>query len=148
MKTLFTALLAMLFLPTVMAANPEPAHWATQILREEFPKYSNAVWTETKRTYEVKFNDREGTRCWMILNKKTGSTTALVRYYDESKLPSNVREFLQTDFPHTRITGVTEVNMDNRRVYQVNIEGRKRWHIVRIDDNLNMYIKDTFKKSS
>ena len=148
MKTLFTVLMAMLFLPSVISANPAPAKWAIQILQEGFPQYTNAVWTETKHSYEVKFNDKDGIRCWMILNKKKGTTKALVRYYDQSGLPANVRNYLQSDFPNTKITGVTEVNMDNRRVYQVNIEGKKYWQIIRIDDDLNMNIKDTFKKSS
>lgn len=147
MKTLFTAVLAFLFMPSVFATNPVPAGWATQLLQEEFPNYSNAVWRETEKTYEVKFDDGDNVRCWLVLNKKSGATQALVRYYKEDELPANVRNFLYSDFPNTKITGVTEVNVDHRRVYQVNIEGMKEWYIVRVDDDLNMSIKDTFQKS-
>lgn len=149
MKTLFTAVLALLFLPSAFAKDPVlPAQWAMSILKTEFPHFSNPVWNETETTYQVKFNESDGIRCWLILNKKKGTTQALVRYYGENELPANVRDFLNSDFPKSKISGVTEVNVDNKRVYQINIEGAKDWNIVRIDDDLNMQIKDSFKKSN
>ncbi len=149
MKTLFTAVLALFLLPSAFAKDPVvPANWAVSILKAEFPHFTNPVWLETETTFQVKFNESADIRCWLILNKKKGNTQALVRYYGESVLPANVREFLNSDFPHSKISGVTEINSNNKRIYQVNIEGENTWSIVRIDDDLNMNIKDTFRKSS
>lgn len=146
MKTLIAAFFALLLVQTTFAAGPIPEAKIKQRFSQTFPNASNVKWAETDKQYEVRFADGK-INCWLILNKSNGSTYALVRYYGETELAPAVKEALYESYPETQIQGVTEINMDDRKVYQVNLEGKNNWYIVRVDDHLNIHEKDIFKKA-
>lgn len=121
MKTFISAVLALLIVQAAFANNSLPENWVVEKFRYNFPDSKEIFWSETKNEYVVRFM-REGVLCRLYISKVDAKFLALTRHYQESMLNPGVREQLHSFLPGASIHGVTEVNIDGKRGYEVVME--------------------------
>jgi hypothetical protein len=65
---------------------------------------------------------------------KRGNLNYVIRYYEESLLPRDVRHIVKSTFYDYSITGVTEVNIDDKTAFLVNIKNGITWKKIKVLD--------------
>jgi hypothetical protein len=97
----------------------------TKALRDFMTSYKNAAdvrWTILPDGFRVHFYV-DGIQTRIFYNKK-GNREAMIRYYNEDKLPFAIRYQVKTGFFDFAISQVTEVTAGNKTVYLVKIEDK------------------------
>jgi hypothetical protein len=70
-----------------------------------------------------------------------------ISYYDEKKLPDEIRSIVKSTYYDYSITCVEEIHIDSKIIYIVHMQDDKTWKNVRICDG-EMEIVEDFDKSS
>jgi hypothetical protein len=74
---------------------------------------------------------------------KKGNLNYAIRYYEEGLLPLDVRHIVKSTFYDYSITGVTEVNVDDKTAYLLNIKNGITWKKIKVLDG-EMTIEQEF----
>lgn len=77
-------------------------------------------------------------------NKK-GRWMHTIRYYAENKLPPAVRDIVKNSYQCFSISGVTEVNVQDKIAYLINIEDSKTWKTIKVVGD-EMEVTQSFNK--
>ena len=68
------------------------------------------------------------------LFKKNGRMVYHIRFGTESNLPEEIKQQVMSGYPDYNITRAVNVKLDNRDLWVVNLEGMKKWIIVRVEE--------------
>ena len=130
--------------PVTVTPTSNVEHAVTQAFDKDFKNATKAKWYEVDKNYLVKFinDDMENN----ALYKKNGSMVYHVSYGYEKNLEGDVKDMVQSAYPQYKITRAMRVRMENRDVWVLNLEGTKRWILVRIEEGQLEEVKN-FAKS-
>jgi len=93
-----------------------------------------------EKWYEMPDGDRanftlNGTRCRLDYDKK-GNWTHTIKYYDEKKLPLEVRRLVVGSYLDYSIRTVEEIEAPrNIKFYVIHLEGETNWINIKVSDN-------------
>lgn len=114
---------------------------AMEELKNESPKVYKDFARHNKNVEDLRVNKEnnntflyfvaDGIQTRSAYNKK-GNWMHTIRYYGENKLPLEVRDIIKSSYQCFSISGVTEVNVQNKTAYLVNIEDSKTWKTIKV----------------
>lgn len=143
MKNLFLSLVTTLLLVPAMASPMVPAKTLLVKFYHSFPCAANTSWYESKGNYEVRF-EMDNARCWLGMNRKNGNQEWLIKYYDGSNLDPALNKALQSDYPGTTISCVTQIDLPSGTYYSVNLKDKKNIYVVIMDSDGNTSLRQKF----
>lgn len=122
-------------------SNVEKA--VTQAFDQSFKHATKAKWYDVDKNYMVKFiNDDMDNNA---LFKKNGSMVYHISYGYEKNLDAEIKDMVHSAYPNYTITRAIRVRMENRDVWVLNLEGSKRWILVRIEEGQLEEVKNFAK---
>jgi hypothetical protein len=125
----------------------EPASVNMKALKDfnkTFKEVDDANWFKTKEGFIAQFK-KDGISTRVDYNRK-GRFLAMIRYYDENKLPKDVRHLVRSNYYDYKINLVIEVTYDNITAYLVKIEDEKTTKTIRVIDG-EWEVYEDFQKS-
>jgi len=115
---------------TVTAAtNVEKA--VTSSFDRNFPDALDAEWYRMSKKYLVRFMMTDQQNSALI--KKNGQIVYHIGYGYEKDLPSDVRMIVRTHYPDFSITTAITVQEQDRKIWVVNLQDKKKLILVRIE---------------
>lgn len=131
--------------PEVAISSTEPAKPASAIhlndistkavrdFKKAFKTAADEKWYEMPDGYRVTFTSA-GTRCRLDYDKK-GNWQHTIRYYDEKKLPTEVRRLVVSTYLDYSIRNVEEIEVPRQGLsYIIHLEGQTNWINVKVLD--------------
>jgi hypothetical protein len=116
---------------------------AVRDFSRNFKNVSNVKWTKSENGSSV-YYQQEGVSGRTTYDAK-GKREYTIRYFDEFRLPSDVRSELKSTYQDYTIGLITEVTRKDRQYYVVNVENDAEILTVQVaDDGMNI-IKKVFK---
>jgi hypothetical protein len=117
---------------------------AVRDFMKSYKNPSDVRWTILSDGFRVHFYC-DGIQTRIFYNKQ-GNREAMIRYYDENKLPSSIRHLVRSNYYDFSIFNVTEVSKGDKIVYLVKIEDKTCWKTIRLADG-EMEITEEYLKS-
>lgn len=111
---------------------------ALRDFEKKYKTITNAEWYPVKDGFMAKF-------AWngidhKVAYNKAGYYVATFRYYNEDKLPNNVRHLVKSTWYDGDITLVTEVSFSGSTAYLVNIEDKNSIKTIKVvKDEMEVY---------
>jgi len=107
---------------------------AAKYFKRTFKNVTDEKWYEMPDGYRANFTEK-GIRCRLDYDKD-GNWLHTIRYYDEKKLPEDVRELVASGYPEYAITAVEEIKAPRDiKFYVIHLEGEKTWINIKVADN-------------
>jgi len=107
---------------------------AVRTFNKTFKNVTNEKWYEMPDGYRVNFTAKD-IRCRLDYDKN-GSWTHTIRYYDEKKLPVEVRRLVVSSYLDYSIRTVEEVQAPHTDIfYVIHLEGETNWINIKVSDN-------------
>ncbi|HEU0111225.1 MAG TPA: hypothetical protein VFQ73_10135 [Flavisolibacter sp.] len=118
--------------PVVIYAKSNVNKAVTDAFDKHFKDAMDPQWFRMNKDFLVTFitGDMKNN----ALFRKNGKMVYHVSYGQDHNLPDELKTQVQNGYPDYNITRVVNVKMDNRDVWVVNLEGLKKWIIVRMED--------------
>jgi hypothetical protein len=119
-----------------VSENTAPAamNKAVRNFRKTFKNVSNEKWYEMPDGYRVNFTAKD-IRCRLDYDKN-GNWMHTIRYYDEKKLPVEVRRLVVSNYLDYHIRTVEEIEAPRNVIfYVVHLEGETNWINIKVSDN-------------
>ena len=131
---------------SVASGNPEvttvaepatiPTYVSTKAVRsfkKAFKTVNDEKWYEMPDGYRANFT-LNGVRHRMDYDKQ-GNWLHTIRYYDEKKLPTEVRRLVASTYLDYSVTLVEEIETsDNKISYVIHLEGETKWINIKVAD--------------
>jgi hypothetical protein len=146
MQKMYKALAASLFLlslhlaarsqqnlpPVTVSATTNVEKAVTASFEQKFPDALDAQWYRMSKKYFVRFmmTDQQNS----ALLKKNGQLVYHISYGFEKDLPSDVRMIVRTHYPDFSISKAITVEEQDRKIWVVNLQDKKKLILVRIED--------------
>ncbi len=118
-----------------VSENTAPAAMtkAVRNFNKIFKNVSDEKWYEMPDGYRVNFTAKD-IRCRLDYDKD-GNWTHTIRYYDEKKLPVEVRRLVVSSYLDYAIRTVEEVQTPNADLfYVIHLEGKTNWINIKVAD--------------
>ncbi len=118
--------------PIIIYAKSNVNKAVTDAFEKKFKDAMDPQWYRLNKNYLVTFitGDMKNN----ALFKKNGRMVYHIRFGTESNLPEEIKQQVMSGYPDYNITRAVNVKMDNRDLWVVNLEGMKKWIIVRVED--------------
>ena len=119
----------------------------TKAVRDFGKNYKIATdekWYKVANGYLAKFASNGNDN--MAAYDSKGRWKFTISYYDEKKLPDEIRSIVKSTYYDYSITRVEEIHIDNKIIYIVHMQDDKTWKNVRICDG-EMEIVEDFDKN-
>jgi hypothetical protein len=118
--------------PIVIYAKSNVNKAVTDAFEKKFKDAMDPQWYRMNKNYLVTFitGDMKNN----ALFKKNGRMVYHIRFGNETNLPEEIKNQVMTGYPDYNITRAVNVKMDNRDLWVVNLEGLKKWIIVRVEE--------------
>jgi len=108
-----------------------------------FKHSTDVKWTGLADGFRVHFySDDVQTR---IFYDQKGNRQAMIRYYNENKLPRDVRHLVRSNYYDYSIFNITEVSKNDKTVYFVRIQDKSGWKTIRVADGEMETTEDNLK---
>jgi len=118
--------------PTTDAKNVSSK--AVKNFNKTFKNVKDEKWYEMPDGYRANFT-LDDTRCRLDYDKK-GNWIHTIKYYDEKKLPLEVRRLVAGSYLDYSIRTVEEIEVPrNIKFYVVHLEGETNWINIKVSDN-------------
>jgi len=118
--------------PTTEAKNVSSK--AMKNFNKAFKDVTDEKWYEMPDGFRANFTSK-GVRCRLDYDKK-GNWIHTIRYYDEKKLPVEVRQLVASGYLDYSIRTVEELQIPgNALFYIIHLEGETNWINVKVSDN-------------
>jgi hypothetical protein len=104
----------------------------------------NENWYEVSNGYLAKFTSNGNDN--MAAYDRKGHWQFTISYYDEKKLPAEVRATVKSTYYDYSITRVEEIHIDDKIIYLVHMQDDNTWKNVRIC-NGEMEVAEDFNKN-
>lgn len=138
----------------VTAVNPYPEKETRIVVETEvninavrdfsknFKNATSVKWVKNENGASVYFV-ADGVKMRSSYNTK-GKREYILKYYDESRLPANIRHLVRSTYYDYRIAIVTEVERNEETSYLVKMENDKEFLTIKVDDGeLSVFEKTT-----
>jgi hypothetical protein len=113
---------------------------ATRDFRTTFKNATDVKWVQHDKGESVYFMN-EGMKMRSSYNRK-GKKEYTLRYYDELRMPSELRQRVKSNYYDHHITIVTEVDRNYQTYYLVQMENEKEYLTLRIgNDEMTIFEK-------
>jgi len=123
--------------PAVLVSeNTAPASMSKAVRNFEktFKNVAGEKWYEMPDGFRVNFTAKD-VRCRIDYDKK-GNWTHTIRYYDEKKLPVEVRRLVVSSYLDYSIRTVEEIEAPHTDIlYVIHLEGETNWINIKVADN-------------
>ena len=96
----------------------------------EYDNITDVKWTSSDDGPSVYFT-MNGVKT-KVLYYKNGSYQSMFRYYLEDKLPLEIRHLVKSKYYDFSICCITEFNMNGKAIYEVKMEDKISWKILRV----------------
>jgi len=128
MKLLASSIVAFSLMGCSLVDNDIPASKVPSVVKNAFEQqYANAVdieWEKKKPNYEVDFEITNVD--YAVLYNPEGRIIMTKQDIPEAELPSIIAEKIAADFPDHYIDDVDKIDIDDRVLYQVELDGSVR----------------------
>ena len=104
----------------------------TDAFGKSFKSATKTKWYEVDKNYLVKFINEDMDN--NALYKQNGSMVYHISYGYEKNLDADLKELIQSSYPNYKVTRAIRVRFENREVWVMNLEGTKRWVLVRVEE--------------
>jgi len=119
-------------LPSVSSKNASTK--AVKNFKKTFKNVTNEKWYEMPDGYRVNFTVKD-IRCRLDYDKN-GNLMHTIKYYDEKKLPVEVRRLVVSTYLDYSIRTVEEIEVPhNTLFYVIHLEGETNWINIKVSDN-------------
>jgi len=119
-----------------VSENTAPAAMSKAVRNFEntFRNVTGEKWYEMPDGYRVNFTAKD-VRCRLDYDKK-GNWIHTIRYYDEKKLPLEVRRLVVSSYLDYSIRTVEEIEVPHTDIfYVIHLEGETNWINIKVSDN-------------
>jgi len=117
---------------------------AIKDFKSRFDKVSDEKWFAIPSGYLSYFKlDGYGDRAFY---DKKGHWQSTMKFYDETKLPVEVRRMVRSNYLDFNITIVEEIDIPDNLVYLIHIEDKTSIKILRVNQDLDMDVLQEFQK--
>ena len=119
-----------------VSENTAPAVMSKAVrnFKKIFKNVSNEKWYEMPDGYRVNFTAKD-IRCRLDYDKN-GNWMHTIRYYDEKKLPLEVRRLVVSNYLDYTIRTVEEIEAPHTDIfYVIHLEGETNWINIKVSDN-------------
>lgn len=118
--------------PVVIYAKSNVNKAVTDAFEKKFKDAMDPQWFRMNKNYLVTFitGDMKNN----ALFKKNGKLIYHIRFGKENNLPVDIKKQVQDSYPDYNITRAVNVRINDRDVWVVNLEGLKKWIIVRAEE--------------
>ena len=119
-----------------VSENTAPAVMSKAVrnFKKIFKNVSNEKWYEMPDGYRVNFTAKD-IRCRLDYDKN-GNWMHTIRYYDEKKLPLEVRRLVVSNYLDYSIRTVEEIETPRNSIfYVIHLEGETNWINIKVSDN-------------
>lgn len=118
--------------PVTVTATTNVSKAVTKSFDKTFKDAENTQWFKVNRRYLVYFisNDQKN----RALYQKNGALIYHLMYGTENNLPDDVRKIVKSNYVDYDITHAINVHQENRNIWVVNLEDKKKLILVRIED--------------
>jgi len=118
---------------------------AVRDFKKNYPNADGEQWYSFKDGFAVKFKE-DGLQ-HMSTYSRVGNWLYTIIYYEEKKLPENVRAMVKSIYYDYSITMVEEINLhDDQTIYLVHMQDENTWKILKIADREMSIVEDFNKK--
>ena len=115
---------------------------AVRDFSRKFKNGANVKWVKNENGSSVYFV-MDGVKMRSSYNTK-GKREYILKYYDEVRLPENVRHLVRSTYYDYRIALITEVERNDEVSYLIKMENDKEFMTVKVDDReLSVFEKTT-----
>jgi len=122
---------------TANAPTTDPKNVSSKAIKnfnKTFKNVTDEKWYEMPDGYRANFT-LNGTRCRLDYDKK-GNWIHTIKYYDEKKLPVDVRRLVVSNYLDYSIRTVEEIEAPHNTVfYVIHLEGETNWINIKVADN-------------
>ena len=107
---------------------------AVKYFKKTFKNATDEKWYEMPDGYRANFTEK-GVRCRLDYDKD-GNWLHTIRYYDEKKLPGEVRQLVASSYADYSITAVEAIEAPRDvKFYVIHLEGHTNWINIKVSDN-------------
>ena len=118
---------------------------AVRDFRKDFKNATDIKWVQSETGASVYFSN-DGIKMRSSYNTR-GAKEYTLKYYDEGKMPSDLRQRVRSNYYDHNISIVTEVERHNQTFYLVKMENENEYLTVKIaDDEMSVFEKTTKTK--
>jgi hypothetical protein len=117
---------------------------AIRNFNKEYKNVPGAKWFKSANGLFVAYFTSENIQSWVYYNKK-GIYEFMIRYYNEEKLPPEVRTLIKTSYYDFSIYLVTEASRNGKIAYVVKIEDKTCWKTIKVVDGEMEVMKEYIK---
>jgi hypothetical protein len=128
---------------TVTPATKVPSE-VNKSFNQSFKDAVNPEWYKLDKKYLVTFLTTDQKN--RALYKDNGQLVYHIRYGFEQNLPDDIRKMVKSNYVDFSITGAIAVSQDQRNIWVVNLEGKDKYIVVRIE-NGEMEEVESLKKT-
>ncbi|MGZ3838130.1 MAG: hypothetical protein ACXVMS_09270 [Flavisolibacter sp.] len=118
--------------PVVIYAKSNVDKAVRESFDKQFKDAMNQQWFRMNKDYLVTFITEDMKN--NALFKKNGKLIYHIRFGQESNLPPDIKKQVQEAYTDYNITRAVNVKYNNRDLWVVNLEGLKKYIIVRVED--------------
>jgi hypothetical protein len=119
-----------------VSENTAPAAMSKAVrnFNKIFKNVTDAKWYEMPDGYRANFTAK-GVRCRLDYDKN-GNWLHTIRYYDEKKLPVEVRRLVASNYLDYSVRTVEEIEAPRNTIfYVIHLEGETNWINIKVSDN-------------
>jgi hypothetical protein len=109
----------------------------------DFKEASDEKWYKVSNGYIARFVS-QGNESMAAYNTK-GKWMFTINYYDENKLPDEIKGIVKGTFYDYSITRVEEIHTEDKTIYMIHMQDESTWKNVRVCDG-EMEIAENFNK--
>ncbi|MBS1600950.1 MAG: hypothetical protein JST75_22245 [Bacteroidetes bacterium] len=133
---------------TEIATNGSNMTVNTKLVRhfkKDYPQAQREIWYSFNDGYVAKFTKDAITH--RAGYNRAGNWQYTIAYYDEKKLPADIRTKVKMTYYDFAITFIQEIKLHDQTVYLVYVQDETTWKILRVSDE-DMDVMDEFIKTN
>ena len=113
---------------------------------DKFPEASDLVWTKLNKDYLAKFIQIDVKH--QVLFRKNGVMKYDITYMGDSHIPKRIADLISNAYDAYEVTNAARIDRAGQVFWIVNLEGKRSYKVIRIDDNDEMEeVKHYLKKA-
>ena len=119
---------------------------AVRNFTKDYKKATGVKWMKTSGGQFAAYFSNDNIQSLVVYNKK-GNYECMLRYYQEEKLPREIRGLVKSTYYDYDIYLITEVNRNEKIAYVVKMEDKTSWKTVKVVDG-EMEVMEDYTKSN